>query len=399
MNIILFDDPILRLQLLPFTYTRPLADIRLGILKVNEKWQKLTGHKVSFLTEDYLSAKFPSHFTSDNFYINGALCPTEQLVQAIINLGEGEGLMVGNHLAAFRSSAQIPYGELTSLKLEKKVVFEGEVHLIDRPWRIFQWNGVQIRSDFDLVTAGRISEDIADPFTRVYNRENVFIEPGASIKSAIINAESGPVYIGKNAQVMEGAMIRGPFAMGEHSIIGMGAAIRENTTVGPYCKVAGEVSNAVFFGNSNKGHDGYLGNAVLGEWCNLGADTNASNLKNNYANVKVWSFPDEAFVDSGLQFCGLLMGDHSKCGINTMFNTGTVVGVSANIFGGGFPKSFVPSFAWGGSEGFATYRIEQALDTASRVLERRKMPLDETERAILMEVFERSAKFRSWEEE
>ncbi|MEQ8687809.1 MAG: GlmU family protein [Imperialibacter sp.] len=399
MNIILFDDPILRLQLLPFTYTRPLADIRLGILKVNEKWQKLTGHKVSFLTEDYLSAKFPSHFTSDNFYINGALCPTEQLVQAIINLGEGEGLMVGNHLAAFRSSAQIPYGELTSLKLEKKVVFEGEVHLIDRPWRIFQWNGVQIRSDFDLVTAGRISEDIADPFTRVYNRENVFIEPGASIKSAIINAESGPVYIGKNTQIMEGAMIRGPFAMGEHSIIGMGAAIRENTTVGPYCKVAGEVSNAVFFGNSNKGHDGYLGNAVLGEWCNLGADTNASNLKNNYANVKVWSFPDEAFVDSGLQFCGLLMGDHSKCGINTMFNTGTVVGVSANIFGGGFPKSFVPSFAWGGSEGFATYRIEQALDTASRVLERRKMPLDETERAILMEVFERSAKFRSWEEE
>ncbi|MEQ8417979.1 MAG: GlmU family protein [Imperialibacter sp.] len=399
MNIILFDDPILRLQLLPFTYTRPLADIRLGILKVNEKWQKLTGHKVSFLTEDYLSAKFPSHFTSDNFYINGALCPAEQLVQAIINLGEGEGLMVGNHLAAFCSSAQIRYGELTSLKLEKKVVFEGEVHLIDRPWRIFQWNGVQIRSDFDLITAGRISEDIADPFTRVYNRENVFIEPGASIKSAIINAESGPVYIGKNAQIMEGAMIRGPFAMGEHSIIGMGAAIRENTTVGPYCKVAGEVSNAVFFGNSNKGHDGYLGNAVLGEWCNLGADTNASNLKNNYANVKVWSFPDEAFVDSGLQFCGLLMGDHSKCGINTMFNTGTVVGVSANIFGGGFPKSFVPSFAWGGSEGFATYRIEQALDTASRVLERRKMPLDETERAILMEVFERSAKFRSWEEE
>ncbi|MEQ9374489.1 MAG: GlmU family protein [Imperialibacter sp.] len=399
MNIILFDDPILRLQLLPFTYTRPLADIRIGILKVNEKWQKLTGHKVSFLTENYLSAKFPTHFTSDNFYISGALCPTESLVQAVINLGEGEGLMVGDHLAALHSSAQIPYGELASVKLEKKVVFEGEAHLIDRPWRIFQWNGVQIRSDFDLVTAGRISEDITDPFTRVYNPENVFIEPGASIKSAIINAETGPVYIGKNAQIMEGAMIRGPFAMGEHSIIGMGAAIRENTTVGPYCKVSGEVSNAVFFGNSNKGHDGYLGNAVLGEWCNLGADTNASNLKNNYANVKVWSFTDEAFVDSGLQFCGLLMGDHSKCGINTMFNTGTVVGVSANIFGGGFPRSFVPSFTWGGSDGFATYRIEQALDTASRVLERRKMPLDETERAILMEVFERSAKFRSWEEE
>ena len=399
MNIILFDDPILRLQLLPFTYTRPLADIRLGILKVNEKWQKLTGHKVSFLTENYLSAKFPSHFASDNFYISGALCPTESLVEAIINLGENEGLMVGDYLAAFHSFAQIPYSELASLKLKKKVVFEGEAHLIDRPWRIFQWNGLQIRSDFDLITTGRISEDITDPFTRVYNPENVFIEPGASIKSAIINAENGPVYIGKNAQVMEGAMIRGPFAMGEQSIIGMGAAIRENTTVGPHCKVAGEVSNAVFFGNSNKGHDGYLGNAVLGEWCNLGADTNASNLKNNYANVKVWSFADEAFVDSGLQFCGLLMGDHSKCGINTMFNTGTVVGVSANIFGGGFPKSFVPSFAWGGSEGFTTYRIEQALDTASRVLERRKMPLDETERAILLEVFERSAKFRSWEEE
>lgn len=398
MNIILFDDPVLRQQLLPFTYTRPVADIRTGILRIFEKWQKFTGHKVSFLTEGYLQAKFPGHFTADNYYINGALCPTEELIAAIINLKSGEALRVGSQLAAFRSANQIKFSDLPHLTYQSTTAFIGEVHLIDQPWRIFQLNGEEIRRDFDLVTAGRESEDIGDPYTRVYNPENVFIEPGASIKSAIFNAETGPIYIGKEAQVMEGAIIRGPFAMGEKSIIGMGAKIRSDTTLGPHCKVGGEVSNAVFFGNSNKGHDGYVGNAVLGEWCNLGADTNASNLKNNYANVKVWSFVSEAFADSGLQFCGLLMGDHSKAGINTMFNTGTVVGVSANVFGGGFPPSFVPSFSWGGAEGLTTYRIEKALDTVSRTMERRKLPLSEIERAILVEVFERSAKFRGWEE-
>ncbi len=398
MNIILFDDPILRLKLLPFTYIRPVAELRVGILKIGEKWQKVTGHKVSFLSEDYLATKFPTQITSDNYYINGALCPTEALVEAIIDLKNGEALMAGDFLAAFRSSSTLTFQSLSNLDLRNKISFSGDALFIDHPWKIFQHNGDQIRSDFKLLTDGRTSEDIGDPFTRLYNPDNIFVEAGADIKCAVINAENGPVYIGKDAQVMEGAIIKGPFAMGEQSVVAMGAKIRGDTTLGPHCKVGGEVSNAVLFGNSNKGHDGYLGNAVLGEWCNLGADTNASNLKNNYTNVKVWGFKEEAFIDTGLQFCGLLMGDHSKCGINTMFNTGTVVGVSANIFGGGFPRNYIPSFAWGGAAGFTTYQLEKAIDTVGRVLARRKMTLESSDRKILEEVFERSAKFRSWEE-
>lgn len=399
MNIILFDDPVLRQQLLPFTYTRPVADIRVGILKISEKWQKLTGHKVSFSTEEYLSVQFPCKVTTDNFYVNGAVCPTEQLVAAILDLTAETGLVQHGRLLAFRSSQAWSTTALAGFRPARVHDFGGEIHLIDQVWKIFQLNGQEIRSDYALVTSNRVSEDIGDPFTRVYNPENVFIEEGASVKAAIINAENGPVYIGKGAQVMEGAMIRGPFAMGEQSVIGMGAKVRGDTTLGPFCKVAGEVSNVVLFGNSNKGHDGYLGNAVVGEWCNLGADTNASNLKNNYASVKIWSFAQEAFVDTGLQFCGLIMGDHSKCSINTMFNTGTVVGVCANIFGAGFPRSFIPSFAWGGPHGFTTYKLGQALDTIERVYKRRNKELDATDRKILTEVFDRSAKFRVWDNE
>lgn len=397
MNIVLFDDPALRVQLLPFTYTRPVSDIRLGILTICEKWKRITGHKASFLTEDYLDAKYPAHFAADNYYINGALCPTEDVLSAIISLGSGQVLLKEGKLLAFRSGKKFTIQELAALSHAYTNDFKGEVHLLEHVWQIFQWNGDEIRSDYELITANRESAGIEDPYTRVYNLDNVFVEEGASIKAAIINAENGPVYIGKNAQVMEGAIIRGPFAMGEGSMLSMGAKVRADTSLGPYCRVGGEVSNVVFFGNSNKSHDGFLGNAVVGEWCNLGADTNASNLKNTYANVEIWSFEEEAFTDSGLQFCGLLMGDHSKCGINTMFNTGTVVGVCANIFGPGFPRNFVPSFAWGGAGGFSTYKPEKALDTISRVFARRNRALSQVEKEILLEVYERSAKFRVWE--
>lgn len=399
MNIILFDDPVLRQQLLPFTYTRPISDIRVGILTIAEKWSRLTAHRVSSLTDGYLSEKFSAHFTGDNYYINGAFCPTEEFIASILNLNDEHALGQNGQLLAVRSSKRLAYSDWTTREWTAAAEYSKPLHLIDRPWKIFQLNGEEIRRDYELVTKGRASEDISDPYTRIYNPENVFVEDGASVLCAIINAENGPVYIGKNAQIMEGAIIRGPFAMGESSVISMGAKIRPDTSLGPYCKVGGEVSNAVFFGNSNKGHEGYLGNAVVGEWCNLGADTNASNLKNNYANVKVWNFAEEAFIDSGIQFCGLMMGDHSKCGINTMFNTGTVVGVCANVFGGGFPPSFVPSFSWGGAESLTSYRPEPALETIGKVFERRKKALDQTEKKILMEVYKRSAKFRTWEVE
>ncbi len=399
MNIILFDDPVLRQQLLPFTYTRPIADIRVGILTMAEKWRILTVHKVSYLTDGYLATKFGVHFTDDNYFINGALCPTEDFIVTVLNLKEEQAIVQNGQLLAVRTSKALSYDSWLEKKWTDFTEYSKPLHLIDRPWKIFQLNGEEIRRDYELVTNGRVSGDVTDPFTRVYNPDDVFIEEGASVLCAIINAENGPVYIGKNAQIMEGAIIRGPFAMGESSVISMGAKIRPDTTLGPYCKVGGEVSNAVFFGNSNKGHEGYVGNAVVGEWCNLGADTNASNLKNNYANVKVWNFSEEAFIDSGLQFCGLMMGDHSKCGINTMFNTGTVVGVCANVFGGGFPPSFVPSFSWGGAESLTTYRPEPALETIGKVYERRKKALDQTERKILMEVYKRSAKFRTWEKQ
>jgi UDP-N-acetylglucosamine diphosphorylase/glucosamine-1-phosphate N-acetyltransferase len=241
-----------------------------------------------------------------------------------------------------------------------------------------------------LITAGRKSTPISDPHTHTYNSSEIFIEEGAVLHTAVLNAEGGPIYIGKNSQVQEGAILRGPFSLGEGAVINMGGKMRADTTVGPFCKIGGEVSNSVVFGYSNKSHDGFLGNSVLGEWCNLGADTNTSNLKNNYDHVRLWSYTKKSFVDTGLPFCGLIMGDHSKSGINTMFNTGTVVGVSSNIFGAGYPRNFIPSFQWGGAGGFVDYKYEKAMETAERVMARRNLKLDEIEREILKSVFDQS---------
>ena len=269
--------------------------------------------------------------------------------------------------------------------------------MITQPWEIFGHNREQIIADFALLTDGRTSADITDPHTIVYGRENLFIEEGASIRAAIINAEDGPVYIGKNAQIHEGAIIKGAFSLGESSHVNMGAKIKGDTTIGPHSKVGGEISNAVIFGFTNKGHDGFLGNSVIGEWCNLGADTNTSNLKNNYASVKLWSYSNNRFANTGLQFCGLMMGDHAKCGINTMFNTGTVVGVGSNIFGAGFPRNFVPSYAWGGASGFTTFQLRKFYEVAAAVMQRRGLELDDIEKNILSTIFDNTTPNRVWE--
>lgn len=390
MNVILFDDPLIRIHLLPFTYSRPVSKMRVGILTIDEKWEKWLGAKPSFKTAEYLAGKYPLKNTSDNLLVNGAVCPDQKLADTIRSLPEGFFLVHGQLLLAARN----PEGDM---KPGNTIEYPDPFTLIDRPWKIFRENGAQIRKDYDLITKGRSSAAITDPYTRVYGEKNLFIENGVTIRAAIINAEDGPVYLGRNSIVQEGAIIRGSFSLGEGGHVNMGAKMRGDISIGPYSKVGGEVSASVLFGYSNKAHDGFLGCSVLGEWCNLGADTNTSNLKNNYDSVKLWSHAQNTFENTGLQFCGLFMGDHSKCGINTMFNTGTVVDVSANVFGEGYPRNYIPSFAWGGSAGFSTYRIEKALDTARRTMERRNVVLDEHETQILTAIYEMTALHRVWE--
>ncbi len=394
MNLILFDDPSIRQDLSPFTLTRPVSEIRIGILTITEKWELLLRTKASFATENYLAEKYPLKSGNENIYVNGALCPDQSLIQAINNLQLNEAITKDGLLLAARTD------NFDSVeKTAKHTSYENNVTLIDQVWKIFQFNGAQIKLDFELITKERKSQPVGDAHTKLYGEltKDIFIEEGAVIKAAVLNAEAGPIYIGKKAQVLEGALIRGPFALCEDSVVNMGAKIKGDTTIGPYSKAGGEISNSVIFGFSNKAHDGFLGNSVIGEWCNLGADTNTSNLKNNYENVKIWNYKKGGFKDTGLQFCGLMMGDHSKCGINTMFNTGTVVGIGSNIFGDGFPRTFIPSFAWGGASGFTTFQLNKMLDTAERVLGRRSKKLEETDKKILEHLFEWTAGNRVWE--
>lgn len=393
MNIVLYDHPAARQQLLPFTFTRPLGDLRIGILTIAEKWQKHLGGSVSFLTQAYLQPKFGARFTTDNLIVHGALCPDEKLVERIRGLKTGEGLYHQQTVLAYRTAED----ELPEVLGTGMTEYAGPFTLVDQPWKIFQHNAEQLRADFKLITNGRTSQPITDPHARVYNPNEIFLEAGVEIRAAVLNAEAGPIYLGRNSQVQEGALIKGPFSLGEGSVVNMGGKMRGDSTIGPHCKVGGEISNSVLWGHSNKAHDGFLGNSVLGEWCNLGADTNTSNLKNNYEPVKLWSYGQNKFISTGLQFCGLMMGDHSKCGINTMFNTGTVVGVGANIFGDGYPRNFVPSFAWGGAAGFTTFTLARSFETAARVMERRKQTLTEADKAILTTVFEQTAVERIWE--
>jgi UDP-N-acetylglucosamine diphosphorylase / glucose-1-phosphate thymidylyltransferase / UDP-N-acetylgalactosamine diphosphorylase / glucosamine-1-phosphate N-acetyltransferase / galactosamine-1-phosphate N-acetyltransferase len=387
-NIILFDDPSLRQQLLPFTYTRPVAAIRCGIHKISEKWANWLGTAVSYQTEPYLEEQFPNVTTEENLFINGALCPDASLVGQLLNLPEETILYSVNKEVLAVKTCSEKWSSADEKSGLSSCVYQGDFVMIRNVWDIFVCNGAQIVSDYGQITLSRKSEPIADPYTRCYNRDNIFIETGVNIKAAILNAESGPIYIGKNAIIQEGATIHGPFAMGEGSIVAQNAKIRINTSIGPFCKIGGEVSGSVIFGYSNKGHDGYLGNSVLGEWCNLGANTNNSNLKNDHTVVKLHSYVSNKLESSGLTFCGLFMGDYSKAGISTMFNTGTVVGVSVNVFGAGFQAKHIPSFSWGGkAEGITEYRFAKALAVAADTVNRRGLPFNESHERVMLEIF------------
>jgi UDP-N-acetylglucosamine diphosphorylase/glucosamine-1-phosphate N-acetyltransferase len=396
-NIILFDDPAIRGSLLPFTFTRPVAEIRVGIQKISEKWGRYTGEAPGFLTQDYLSAKFTKK-EGPAIMVNGAVCPSPELWKKIQELKKGQALYQHNILlATFVEQPASFHPEMA--KSLSVIDFEEDLTIIQKNWHIFQFNGKELRNDFRLLTSGKTSQPNPDRHSILYNESNIFIESGAKIKAAVLNAEAGPIYIGKNTEIQEGALIRGPFALCEGSTVNMGAKMRGDTTIGPHCKVGGEVSNSVIFGYSNKGHEGFLGNAVLGEWCNIGADSNNSNLKNNYAPVKIWDYTKGGFTNTGLQFCGLMMGDHSKCGINTMFNTGTVVGVGANIFGDGFPRNFIPSFAWGGASGFTTFQVRKFEEVAIAVMGRRGLEYNTVEKEIIQKVFELTRHYRIWDKE
>jgi UDP-N-acetylglucosamine diphosphorylase/glucosamine-1-phosphate N-acetyltransferase len=388
MNYILFDGSV-RNQLLPFTYIRPVADIRIGILTIREKWEFHLGFATTTVTEDYLCEKWPMVEMEANVLINASFLPSEMLVESIKGLKENEALFYDDEPLAFYSSE----GQEVDFTQYKITEFTQDVMRIAHTWDIFSKNHEAIRRDFDLLTAGRTSQPIPE-LVVAFNKEDIFIEEGAKLPLCSLNATAGPIYIGKDSEIMEGAMIRGPFALCEGAIVKMSAKIYGGTTVGPFSKVGGEINNSVLFAYSNKGHDGFLGNAVLGEWCNLGADTNNSNLKNDYSEVRLWDYETEGFAKTGLQFCGLMMGDHSKCSINTMFNTGTVVGVNANIFGSGFPRNFIPSFSWGGHSGMTTYKTAKAFEVAKVVMSRRDIEFTETDAKIMEHVFEETAQFR-----
>ena len=395
-NIILFGDDNW-FHLLPLTFTRPIAELRVGILTIKEKWEiHLNGH-VSYITQDYLAEKYPINIEDDNLLINSTLLPSNIILNYIKQLQLNEALLLGDELLAARLSADqfdLLSDDPASLKTLKGINLEGvaglDISRIMRPYDIFMLNGQEIQHDFDIITKGRKSQPISDT-NKIIGKHPVFLEEGAVMECCIVNTEGGPVYIGKKALVMEGCLIRGSLAVCEGAVIKMGAKIYGPTTAGPHCRLGGEVNNSVLFANSNKGHDGYLGNSVIGEWCNLGADTNTSNLKNNYLPVKIWSYVKEGFEDTGLQFCGLIMGDHSKAGINTMFNTGTVVGVASNIFGDGFPRTYIPSYSWGGASGFTTHQLKKAIETAEIVMKRRNQDMSEEDKKILEYIFHDTA--------
>lgn len=378
---ILFDTPE-RDLLYPFSHTRPIAAIKVGLLSIREKWERwLNTTPISYFTMDHLQAKYPlikAPKSALTILLNGHLLPSAPLLEAIRLLEPGQELYKDGRLLVKVISGEDFFSPSTS----ERVNFEGDIVRIDLPWHIFQFNDQAIRDDFALLTAGRVSEPVSAT-NKTFNTDNIFIEPGAVVECCVLNAATGPIYIGPNAQVMEGSMIRGPFGLGESSVVKMGSRIYGATSVGDRCVVGGEIKNTVFFDHSNKGHDGYLGDAVIGEWCNLGAHTCCSNMKNNAREVRIWMEARQEAWSAGPK-CGVLMGDYSRCSINTMFNTGTVIGVSCNVFGSNFPPKFMPSFSWGGTD---RYRLDEALRDAAAWMQLKGQTLTESDTQILTYVF------------
>lgn len=406
-NIILFDGAS-SIHLYPLTLTRPVAELRMGILTNTERWallaksqQESDFERISWHTNGYLQGKYPTQYAAINHLIHGALIADPKAWEAVAALRQGEVLTDGNGevLAACFGETDAQYFLENSLLLQEVqyAKYEHNYLKIKNLWHIFQQNAKVLRLDFDLVTKGRQSQPLSSSNILIGDPQNLFIEEGAVIEGSVLNVKDAPIYIGKNAEIMEACSVRNGLALCNDSALKMGTRIYGATTIGQHSKVGGEINNSVIIGYSNKAHDGFLGNSVLGEWCNLGAGTNNSNLKNNYGEVQLWSYKSNSFENTGTQFCGLMMGDHSKCSISTMFNTGTVVGVSVNVFGDGFPRKFVPSFAWGGAKGFSTYELDKAFETAQLVMERRHLELTETDKAVLKAVFDFSAPYRMWE--
>lgn len=384
MNYILFDVSLSE-TLKPLTYTRPVCDIRVGILTIREKWEKFLNATTSTLTTDYLSVKYPLQMSDAMMLINGSICPNADLVKHIKKMKVGETLVSKGSeeiIAMYKTKEDFLSEDDDN---SEKIEYQGSFTKLSSLVSIFLLNGEEIRKDFEILTKGRKSQPLSKTNNVLGN--DIFVEQGAKIECATLNSTTGPIYIGKDCEIMENAVIRGPFAMGEKSVVRLAAKIYGNTTLGPYCKVGGELENVVMFGYSNKAHDGFFGNSVIGQWCNIGADSNASNLKNTYEEVKLWSIEHHKFEPTGTIFCGTIMGDHSKCGINTMFNTGTVVGVSSNIFGHGYQRNFFPSFAWGGNNGIKVYDVEKAIEVAEIVEKRRGIDMTDEEKRILLHIY------------
>jgi UDP-N-acetylglucosamine diphosphorylase/glucosamine-1-phosphate N-acetyltransferase len=369
-----------RNNFLPLAYTRSVADMRIGILTIKEKWEKYLRTEMQLQVIDYLQPIYNTSIDGDCIIIAANVLPNETLISEIEKLKIGQQLFFENRLIATCVSNVLHIGE-GGEKIESKA----ENFSIENLWDIFSKNDKALREDFTLLTKGKISLPISNTNTIIGSE--IFLEEGAKVEASILNATTGPIYIGKNAEIMEGCIVRGGLALCEGAQLKLGTKIYGATTLGPGCKAGGEVNNSVFFANSSKAHDGFLGNSVIGEWCNMGADTNNSNLKNNYEEVKFWSETAQRFVKTGLQFCGLIMADHSKCGINTMFNTGTVVGVSANVFGAGFPRNYIPSFSWGGPQGISEYKLDKAMQTMKLVFARRNKTISEAEENLYAHLF------------
>lgn len=401
LNLILFDSDA-RNHLLPLTATRPMGELRLGIFTLRGKWERRLRASASYITQEHLQEKFPIRVESENFIVNAGVIATDALCRRIRQMNMNEALLYQGELVAARLDearfeALIEDEEVRELQ-GTEVPADIPITQIQHLWDLIHLNGQELRADFELLTHDRASQRLSATNRVIGPQQNLFLEAGAKMEGCIVNTTDGPVYIGKDAEVMEGCLLRGPISVGEGAVLKMGARIYGPTTIGPGCKVGGEVARSILIANSNKAHDGFLGDSVLGEWCNLGADTNNSNLKNNYSEVKLWDYPQERFVKTGTQFCGLFMGDHAKCGINTMFNTGTVVGVFANVYGAGYPRNFVPDFAWGGAEaGYRTYRFAEACETAETVMARRGLKFTDLDKAILYHVYDNTAKFRTWD--
>lgn len=379
MNIVLFDGDEYE-NFLPLTYTKPVAALRMGILSFAERWEKILNTEVSYQTKPYLQEKFPFKLQIENTFINPTFFPNDKLIEAIKSLKLNQSLLFNDQLVAVKSTEATPKITSDVIQFHEKVI-----HL-QHSWDLFTYNFQAIEFDFELLTIGRTSQPISDT-NRVVSPNNIFIEEGAKVEFSILNASEGPIYVGKDAEIMEGSMIRGGLALCEHAKINMGAKIYSGCTIGPHCKVGGELNNAILMAYSNKGHDGFLGNAVIGEWCNLGADTNNSNLKNNYAEVKLWSYKEKRFVKTGLQFCGLIMGDYAKSAINTQFNTGTVVGICANVFQSGFPPNLIKHYSWGGNSDAPIFSFDRACEAAEKMMERRKIKFSSADKKILEHIF------------